>query len=174
MPGSDTASSSQSFHGVALNNLFFTQEEGGYTFWHEMGHYLGLLHAFAVDQYDESGNLVESACADKDDASDDYCADTPKYNRDQYNEWYNEVMQEGTEQEKENLYYRTSCNSRVFRSTNIMDYDLGDRTTITPDQRERINFVLGYSPLVPRETTKAAVPRTIADPSSVPAPIIIR
>lgn len=73
-------------HGIALNNRKFQPEagidpedqytwisdEGMLTLCHEMGHYLGLHHAF-----DETRN----GCSDPDNASDDGCEDTPKYNR---------------------------------------------------------------------------------------------
>lgn len=39
-------------HGMTLNNSFFSEEEGAFTLWHEMGHYLGLFHAFADGQGD--------------------------------------------------------------------------------------------------------------------------
>ena len=130
-------------HGMTLNNRFFSEEEGAFTLWHEMGHYLGLFHAFA----DGQGDL----CADVDDYGDDYCSDTPKYSRPEYMVLFNELNKpETTEEEWKQLEYRTSCSGVRFRSTNVMDYYLGDRTSVTADQRDRIDFVLNHSPLIPR------------------------
>lgn len=153
-------------HGMTLNNSFFSEEEGAFTLWHEMGHYLGLFHAFA----DGQGDL----CADVDDYGDDYCSDTPKYSRPEYMVLFNELNKpETTEEEWKQLEYRTSCSGVRFRSTNVMDYYLGDRTSVTADQRDRIDFVLNHSPLIPRTSTKSVADRPLADPALEPKPILM-
>ena len=153
-------------HGMTLNNSFFSEEESAFTLWHEMGHYLGLFHAFA----DGQGDL----CADVDDYGDDYCSDTPKYSRPEYMVLFNELNKpETTEEEWKQMEYRTSCSGVRFRSTNVMDYYLGDRTSVTADQRDRIDFVLNHSPLIPRASTKSVADRPLADPALEPKPILM-
>lgn len=98
-------------------------------FVHELGHYLGLYHAFS------SGPEVET----------DYCDDTPDYNRNDYMGRFYPVF---SPYWMENLK-RIDRDSNVFISTNIMDYTLGYRDRFTPCQRKRIRHVLNYSPLIP-------------------------
>ncbi|MDE5945581.1 MAG: hypothetical protein K2G93_08395 [Rikenella sp.] len=131
-------------HGIALNNHYFQNDEGMFTLCHEMGHYLGLKHAFSETD----------GCTDPDDASDDGCSDTPKYDRATYqrafydNYLYGKPMPyDGT------AYERQSCSGRVFTSTNVMDYFQSYRTNLTPQQKARIEHVLAYSPWIPRSKT---------------------
>lgn len=138
-------------HGITLNNAYFrpttalTTDEGLYTLCHEMGHYLGLLHAFS-----ELGNGNE--CANPDNASDDGCSDTPKYDRASYQSMlYSSTLPYDS-------YQRQPCDgSTPFTSTNIMDYYDSHRTNLTPQQQERIEYVMAYCPWIPRgvSSTKA-------------------
>ena len=119
-------------------------------------------------------DLREKLCADVDDYGDDYCSDTPKYSRPEYMVLFNELNKpETTEEEWKQLEYRTSCSGVRFRSTNVMDYYLGDRTSVTADQRDRIDFVLNHSPLIPRTSTKSVADRPLADPALEPKPILM-
>lgn len=137
-------------HGIALNNKVLNTEEGVLTLIHEMGHYLGLFHAFSEPN---AGNQYD-ACRNTNDASDDYCGDTPKYDRVTYGEEYPMLAEV-------QRYYRRSCAGQVFRSTNVMDYFYSDRVNFTPEQRARMEHVLAYSPLIPRsdQATKALLDR---------------
>lgn len=157
-------------HGIVLNNNYFSRlgtdlnpGEGVLTFIHEMGHYLGVYHPFAT-----ATNTNPVPCTNPDDYSDDYCSDTPKYDRDAYGASY------------PNLPYgsanRMSCSGVIFPSTNIMDYYDGTRQVFTPQQKARIEHVLQYSPLIPRSTkaTKALWDGLTGEPSDeIPEPIKI-
>ena len=96
---------------------------------HELGHYLGLFHAFSKD------SKVET----------DYCADTPDYNRAAYEQWLNTIPSFILTE----AYQRNSRNGNTFTSTNTMDYFYGWLNLFTDDQRTRVRHVLEYSPLVP-------------------------
>lgn len=180
-------------YGIALNNAFFhTDETGPYTLAHEMGHYLGLYHAF-----DD-----KSSCDQANDASDDYCIDTPKYDRAAYEKSLDEILKIpaaahslptletsalaaniaqpqwfGTKVAiPEEAYYRTSCSGLRFKSTNVMDYYVTTQQVFTPNQRHRVEHTLKYGPLVPREdNTKAyAGFESMEITDEQPTPIIMR
>lgn len=59
-----------------------------------------------------------------------------------------------------------------------MDYYFGYRTQITADQLARINFVMQYSPLIPRPTAATKAIRPEADQldpnATLPEPILMR
>ena len=123
-------------HCIAMNNfwvnLYNITSQGyqpifSYSLAHELGHYLGLFHAFY-----KSG-----------DTTTDYCADTPDYDRAAYEGTlnYNASWDEKIK--------RTAFDGTSFISTNIMDYNYGWKNLFTPDQRTRIRHVLEYSPLIP-------------------------
>lgn len=136
-------------HGIALNNRYFPNDEGMFTLCHEMGHYLGLKHAFSEST---SG---QAACSNPDDdASDDGCSDTPKYDRAAYQQAFYKNLYNGTPMPYEGTAYeRQACNGRIFTSTNVMDYFQSHRTNLTPQQKARIEHVLAYSPWIPRGKT---------------------
>ena len=104
------------------------------TLCHELGHYLGLLHAFS-----------ETQCG----ANDDYCADTPDYNRATYVEWLLEMIANPSNLDLETLSQREACDGTSFVSHNFMDYNYGYGDEFTENQAERIRYVLSYSPLIP-------------------------
>lgn len=148
-------------HGIALNNRYFLppsninpsiqkdllNDEGMFTLCHEMGHYLGLHHAFSETPPDANGNFTGHL--NPDNASDDGCADTPKYDRPKYDTLlrYNMLPYSG--------YLRQPCDGGdLFVSTNIMDYYYSFRTQFTPEQKRRIEHVMQYSPLIPRGTAQ--------------------
>lgn len=140
-------------HGITLNNNYFQttahsplSDEGMFTLCHEMGHYLGLHHAFSEP---EEG---EGDCDNPDNASDDGCSDTPKYDRTTYQRlFYANAL-------PYDPYYRQPCDGgELFRSVNVMDYYMGNRTNLTAQQKARIEHVIAYSPWIPRSksATKA-------------------
>ena len=121
---------------------------------HELGHYLGLHHAFAED---ENGNLLND-CQDT-----DYCRDTYPYNKVAYDIWVNEQIDNG-EKYLPILAKRINCETETeFTSTNIMDYAFTYANEFTPDQRTRIRHVLMYSPLIPGPKKGQSGTRTVIE-----------
>lgn len=155
-------------HGITLNNRYFQpktnlmNDEGMFTLCHEMGHYLGLYHAFSE----------ENGCDDPDNASDDGCSDTPKYDR----ATYQQLFETGTLPYDE--YYRQPCDgSEPFLSTNVMDYYMSLRTNLTSQQKARVEHVMAYSPWIPRSKseTKAMLENfTDEITDERPTPVLMR
>ena len=111
---------------------------------HELGHYLGLYHAFTEEKKDGSFQPADS-CGDT-----DYCKDTPSYNRIDYNNYLETLNFEQNDPSiTKKMLSRNSCDGKIFESNNIMDYSLTMGFQITADQKERIRNVLYYSPLIP-------------------------
>lgn len=102
---------------------------------HELGHYLGLHHVFWGEN-----DLFEK------DKDPDYCKDTPYYIRKDYEQQRWDWFAQGG---KEQLLKRIDCSGNIFISDNIMDYGYGYLNKFTKNQRERIEHVLQYSPLMP-------------------------
>lgn len=106
---------------------------------HELGHYLGLYHAFNED---ENGSMADD-CIDS-----DYCEDTPPYNKIRYDEWV--YQHQGSSSDFGFFARRINCaTGEVFTARNIMDYAYCYSNQFTPDQYERVRHVLMYSPLIP-------------------------
>jgi|MGYP001039044784 zinc-dependent metalloproteinase lipoprotein len=141
-------------HGIALNNRYFApaareaDDEGMFTLCHEMGHYLGLHHAFL------DSNKSQTCGDPNNDATDDGCSDTPKYDRVAYERaFYNHYYYGASMPYAGTVFDRQACDGRVFASTNVMDYFESHRTNLTSQQRDRIEHVLRYSPWIPRSKT---------------------
>lgn len=103
---------------------------------HELGHYLGLRHAFSES--------YSGACIDS-----DFCDDTPTYNRQNYERL---VQAYGTSYKEhiDELITREPCNSgESFISTNIMDYSITYSNEFTPQQAERIRYILEHGVFIP-------------------------
>lgn len=107
---------------------------------HELGHYLGLYHIFS-EAKDES-------CTDS-----DYCADTPCYNRSEYEKMINEYFSSNPTfdwYEAMEFMKRTDCvTGETSKPNNVMDYMYSWQNRFTPDQYARVRHVLTYSPLMP-------------------------
>ena len=111
---------------------------------HELGHYLGLYHAFTEEKKDGSFQPADS-CGDT-----DYCKDTPSYNRIDYNNYLETLnFKQNDPSITKKMLSRNSCDGKTFESDNIMDYSLTMGFQITADQKKRIRNVLYYSPLIP-------------------------
>lgn len=95
---------------------------------HELGHYLGLLHVFSNHE-----------------DIDDFCEDTPDYDRKAYSEWLLTNRNASLEEKRQ----RIDRNGNPFTSINIEDYYYSYRDEITLDQCKRIRHVLNYSPMMP-------------------------
>ena len=129
-------------HCVSINsNYIYVNSNNGYyyttdvynTLTHELGHYLGLHHAFSEDG--DNTDLCEDT---------DYCTDTPTYNITQYTEWINGI-DNLDKYSFDELCTRTNCEAFCY----------SDQFTF--QQRKRIRHVLSYSPLIPgvKEYTSA-------------------
>lgn len=135
---------------------------------HELGHYVGLHHAFSED---EDGNT--NLCVNS-----DYCDDTPEYNRDAY-EAELTVIQKGAEASGKMLYMedltlRENCKTGLkFTSQNIMDYSWSYANQFTADQRARVRNVLTYSPLIPGPKM-ASTTKTRSAEGPLDLPIVVR
>lgn len=126
------------------NSSYYTTDVYN-TLAHELGHYLGLHHAFSED-----GDNTD-LCKDT-----DYCTDTPTYNITEYTEWVNDI-DDLNKYSFDELCTRTNCEGDTFISHNIMDYAFCYSDQFTFQQRKRIRHVLSYSPLIPgvKEYTSA-------------------
>lgn len=135
-------------HCVSINSTYINNESVYFfdlsdivvTLTHELGHYFGLFHVFSEPREGQP------ACADT-----DYCADTPTYIADEYHSWLLQYKFDHRNEEipLEKLSERHACDGTVFISTNYMDYDYALYQDFTNDQRQRIDYVLHYSPLIP-------------------------
>ena len=136
---------------VSINNEYIYSHEEYYTITdvvntlaHELGHFLGLRHAFSED----TETYDRDVCIDS-----DFCTDTPTYNKSAYDVFMQACMSSGgrvDDEEKEMLLMREDCETgEEFRSTNIMDYAYTDANRFSPQQAARIRYVLEHSPYVP-------------------------
>lgn len=132
---------------TALKELFNRQSKIYVTLAHELGHYFGLKHTFS----EILGNWL---------ADTDHCADTGSYIRsgsNGYEAMLSKLLEkiQGNPSEAENfdwesLFWRDGdMNFGRYQARNIMDYSYCYLDEFTPQQRERVRFVLEYSPLIP-------------------------
>ena len=124
---------------------------------HELGHYLGLHHAF--DENEDAS--LSSRCVNS-----DYCEDTPSYDRAAYmmnlQAMIYEAQQQGKQLAMSEVVKREDCRTgETFSSYNLMDYEISYSDRFTPDQRRRIRHVLTYSPLIPGPKKGQAATRSI-------------
>lgn len=128
---------------------------------HEIAHYLGLRHAYGEDPVTYSIDC---------DIDTDFCEDTPTYNKYKYNQYLLSNYPAGgmfTPELVAQLAERTVSETNAlytkgdtFISTNIMDYAVSYLNELSPQQCERIRYILMRSPYVPgpkvkREETSA-------------------
>lgn len=135
---------------------------------HELGHYLGLHHTFSETK---EGDLINT-CKDT-----DYCEDTPSYDKQAYDVYYNWAMSAESPLPEEQLFpslvKREDCSGTRFISRNIMDYAISYSDQFSQDQRDRIRHVLTYSPLIPGPKKGQTQTRTAAE-GPLDLPILIR
>lgn len=104
---------------------------------HELGHYLGLFHVFT--------EVGETQCS-----GDDYCTDTPNYDRTTYEKWLVNYIQTHKDITLSDLLPRTNCETgATFNGDNIMDYEYCKSNAFTTNQRERVRFILNYGLFIP-------------------------
>ena len=136
---------------VSINNEYIYSHEAYYTMTdvvntlaHELGHFLGLRHAFSED----AETYDRDVCIDS-----DFCTDTHTYNKAAYDVLVQACMSSGgyvDDEEKEMLLMREDCETgEEFRSTNIMEYAYTEANRFTPQQAARIRYVLEHSPYIP-------------------------
>lgn len=165
-------------HGVSINNeyIYSLSPEGKYvstdiatTLAHELGHYLGLLHAFGQTRVQDNTTINW-----RNDT--DYCDDTPLYDRDAYEDWLTNVYYirhpYPSSRKFSEMIERTDINGVTFKARNIMDYYYCWSNEFTPDQRARVRHVLGYSPLVPGPKYDMPALRSTGDMEIPPVRII--
>lgn len=158
-------------HCISINNAYIDRlPEIGFadpaditlTLTHELAHYIGLYHAFGVDNEEKNISWREDT---------DYCDDTPNYDRKGYEDWltiyYNTTPSK--DRKFSELIKRTSITGGEFSSRNIMDYTWTWGNEFTPDQRERMRHVLNYSPLIPGPKYDQPSTRAIMDAPIPPA-----
>ena len=96
---------------------------------HELGHYLGLFHAFSEHKVENADGTTTTdtseGCYDT-----DYCDDTPSYNRTEYMEYIEYYMKSHTTPRLQDVLLRTPCEGDNYLSANIRN-------------------VMYYSPLIP-------------------------
>ena len=136
--------------GVCINNeeiytltdrYYYKSDDVSVTLAHELGHYLGLLHAFS-----EVGCLY-----------DDACSDTPISDYTAYQERIEQLMEDYSRSHSTEtltldlLATRDNCQEagQTFVADNIMDYFYCYSNVLTSQQRARIRYVLNYAPMVP-------------------------
>lgn len=129
--------------GITLNTDYIYQGINS-PLVHELGHVLGLEHAFSSE-----------GCG----TDDDYCTDTRDYD---YSAFINS---------DDSFFYdfRTDCSDGTrFQSVNVMDYN-GYGLAFTPDQNARIQHVLQYGYFIPGSETAR---RGHSAPSKAPAGLV--
>ena len=144
-------------------NYQYSTADPNATLAHELGHYLGLYHAFAESK-DSDG---QSDTADNDDDSD-YCTDTPSYNRIAYTKWLDEYIEKAQAIKKDTTFTvkelskRSNSSNQEWQADNLMDYSICYSMRFTPEQANRMRQVLYYSPLMPGPKKKRPTTTTKA------------
>lgn len=142
-------------------NYEYNTADPNATLAHELGHYLGLYHAFAETKKKDG----QSEPADNEDDTD-YCTDTPSYNRINYGKWLNEYMEKAQAIKKDTTFTvkalckRTNSNGKEWEADNLMDYSICYSMRFTPEQAYRMRQVLYYSPLMPGPKKRRPVTRS--------------
>lgn len=157
---------------ASINSLYINEQSLGnsynsadvtVTVAHELGHYLGLHHAFSEDE-----NGTYDGCIDS-----DYCEDTPTYNKVEYDQWSNTQIALGV-RDLPTLALRENCKTgQTFTSHNIMDYAFSYSDQFSNDQHDRIRHVLTYSPLIPGPKKDQTSTRAVVE-GPLDLPILIR
>ena len=139
---------SDRYADAAHNATYISPYDVVVTLAHELGHYLGLFHTFS-EQTATTASTVSALAASDDCLDTDYCDDTPSYNRGEYQEYVEYYMQHTATPKLEDVLLRKPCEGEDFQSVNIMDYSYSLGYQITPQQKERLRWVMYYSPMIP-------------------------
>lgn len=168
-------------HCVSINNKYIYERasiEGSYynsqdvaaTIAHELGHYLGLLHAFNEKKI--NGSTTTDLCEDT-----DYCEDTPAYNRTHYETSLKEFIQANggtiSFQDLPSLMIRKDCTTGIESTpNNVMDYEISYVNCFTNDQRSRIRHMLAKGALIPGPKVTRVNTRTTTGEQDFPMRMI--
>lgn len=113
---------------------------------HELGHFLGLYHAFNQLNNGNTNTNLDT----------DYCTDTPPYNKALYDVkltnylTYNpEITSKSSDAYKVYVMRVNSKTNVEFRSTNIMDYAISDANAFTAEQAARVRYILNHALFMP-------------------------
>ncbi len=130
---------------------------------HEIGHYLGLRHAFSEDL--KASNPYDTC------VNSDFCDDTPTYNKYSYDLL---LKSYGVDYPKhfDTLVERVDCETNeVYTSTNIMDYVVTYGYSFTDDQRNRVRYILENGIFIPGPKKPQVVSRAMMGTEKVVLPV---
>lgn len=141
---------------VCINNKYiydltnddeaYSVSDIGVTLAHELGHFLGLYHAFNQLNNGNTNTTLDT----------DYCTDTPPYNKYQYDIrltnylTFNPAITSKSSEAYQTYVMRTNSQTgEEFRSTNIMDYAISDANSFSEQQKERVRYILQHALFMP-------------------------
>lgn len=168
-------------HCVSINNKYIYERasiEGTYynsqdvvaTIAHELGHYLGLFHAFNEKTINKI--TITDICEDT-----DHCKDTPAYNRTHYETNLKEFIQANggmiNYKDLPSLMIRKDCETGIESTpNNVMDYEISYVNRFTNDQKSRIRHMLAQGALIPGPKANRTITRAATGPQDFPMRMI--
>lgn len=133
-------------YDLTNNDEAYSVSDIGVTLAHELGHFLGLYHAFNQLNNGNTNTSLDT----------DYCTDTPPYNKFQYDNkltsylTYNPAITSKSSEAYQTYVMRTNSQTgEEFRSTNIMDYAISDANSFSEQQKERVRYILQHALFMP-------------------------
>lgn len=124
--------------GICMNNKYIYTESFAPSFAHELGHVLGLHHVF----------------------EEDYCDDTPLYNRNKYLNRIADYLNGDKSAEECDAYHRYDQYGHRFTSRNFMDYFVGYRDAWTNEQFKRMQYVIKHAQALPTSSAREYISTT--------------
>ena len=133
-------------YDLTNNDEAYSVSDIGVTLAHELGHFLGLYHAFNQLNNGNTNTSLDT----------DYCTDTPPYNKFQYDNkltsylTYNPAITSKSSEAYQTYVMRTNSQTgEEFRSINIMDYAISDANSFSEQQKERVRYILQHALFMP-------------------------
>lgn len=138
-------------------NYVYNSSDVNATLAHELGHYLGLRHAFSENSTQDGTEMADN------DNDTDYCTDTPSYNRNEYEKWLINFLKENRDKKYSlrDVVVRSNSRGEKWLADNMMDYVACLNMRFTPQQFHRMRRVLYYAPLIPGPKIKRIGTRAI-------------